>query len=138
MEGDLRINGKDARTEWGVNMGDGFIENILIPSGVKPFVENESRKEHGKRVLVKDPRVEARDVTLMFYICGETEEEYMRNYKHFLDELQTGRVHVEIPRLGKEVYKLIYGKASSFAQNRSRTSSKLAVKFEEPNPADRE
>lgn len=138
MTGDLIINNKDAYTEWGMSMGDGFIENMLIPSAMKPFVENASRLEHGKRVLVNSPKVEPREVTVTFHIQGKTETEYMGHYKQFLNELQGGTIHIKIPKVGNEVYKLIYQRATSFTQNYKRTSSKLSVKFEEPNPMDRE
>lgn len=137
MKEDLFINGKDAYTEWGISMTDGFVEKILIPPPMKSLIENESRLEHGKRVLSDNHRVSSRDVTLIFHIFGKTDAEYMRNYKAFLNLLQSGMVTIKIPRVGNEVYKLFYLKASSFTQNFKRTSSKLSVKFEEPNPMDR-
>ena len=50
MKGELYINGNDAWTTWGVNMGDGFLDAIDAPLPMKDYIENSSRTEHGKRV----------------------------------------------------------------------------------------
>lgn len=137
MKGDLIINNKDAFTEWGISMADGFIEKILIPPPMKSVIENESRLEHGKRIIPSELKISFRDVTLTFHIQGGADTVYMSRYKSFLNELQSGMMNIRIPKLGNEVYKLLYVKATSFNQNYNRTSSKLVVKFEEPNPMDR-
>ena len=51
MKGELLINGKDAWTTWGVCMGEGFLDSIDAPAPMKDYIENESRLEHGKRVI---------------------------------------------------------------------------------------
>jgi len=132
---DLVINGKDAYEEWGVCMGEGFMENILIPAGMKDVIQNESRLEHGKRVILSNPKLAARDVTLVFNIEGETEEDYLLKFRSFVTELQKGIIDINIPVLGAEVYRLIYQKSTSFGQNRNRTFSALTVKMEEYNPS---
>lgn len=135
MKGELFINGKDAHEEWGVCMGDGFVENIMLPAGLKGFIENESRLEHGKRVMVSNPKVESKDVTLIFNIEGVTEADYLKKYRAFMEELQKGVVNIVIPIVGKETYRMIYQKATSFGQNKNRTFSILTVKMEEYNPS---
>lgn len=132
---ELIINGKDAYEKWGVCMGEGFLESMLMPPGLKNFIENESRKENGKRVLATNPKVSSREVTLIFNIEGDTEKEYLANFRSFVGELQKGVVNIEVPQLGSEVYKMIYQKATSFGQNRNRTFSILTVKLEEFNPS---
>ena len=64
MTGELLINGKDAWTQWGVNMGDGFIDALDAPLPMKDYIENESRLEHGKRIITTDAKVDSRDITL--------------------------------------------------------------------------
>lgn len=137
MKGDLYINGKDAFTTWGVNMGDGFLDAISAPLSMKENIENESRVEHGKRVVVV-PKIASREITLGFTIMGATESDYKAKKQSFFDELYKGELTINVPKNGDEVYRLVYlGKSTSFAQNVTRTFCKMAMKFEEPNPTKR-
>lgn len=133
MTGDLLINGKDAWSEWGVVMGDGFINSILGPAGNKDFIQNESRTENGKRVLCVNPKIDARELTLTFNIHGVNSSDYLSKYNSFVGELQKGKVGISIPPINMS-FTLFYKKSTSFASNHALTFSKLAAKFEEPNP----
>ena len=48
---ELIINGREALKEWGVRMGDNFLDVLGAPVPLKEFIENKSRLEHGKQVL---------------------------------------------------------------------------------------
>ena len=133
MKGDLLINDKDAWETFGVNMGDGFLENILAPAGNKSYIENESRNEHGKRVLYTNAKLSDRDVTLPFNIHGSSQPDYLQKYNSFVEELQKGKVVITVPVINKK-FTLSYLKSTSFALGTSRINSKLSVKFNEPNP----
>lgn len=136
MLGDLYINSQDAWSQWKVAMGESFIENLLLPAGNKDFIENESRLENGKRVITTNPKVASRDVTLTFNIHGDTTTEYLSNYAAFVAVLQAGAVKIRVPAINM-VFNLIYKKSTSFNLGRARMDSSLAVKFEEPDPTDR-
>ena len=137
MVGDLFINGNDAWATWRVAMGDGFIESLLTPAGTKDFVGNESRLENGKRVVFNNPKVASREVTLTFNIHGDSTSNYLENYKAFSAVLQAGKVTVRVPVISM-AFTFVYKKSTSFALGRSRMNSKLSVKFEEPDPTDRD
>ena len=137
MLGDLYINSQDAWGQWKVAMGSGFIENLLVPAGNKGFIENESRLENGKRVITTNPKVASRDVTLTFNIHGDSTSEYLSNYAAFVAILQAGAVKIRVPAINM-TFNLIYKKSNSFNIGRTRMDSSLAVKFEEPNPTDRQ
>lgn len=138
MKGELYINGKDAWTEWGVNMGEGFIDAIDSLAPMKDYIENDSRLEHGKRVLVVNPKVASRDLTLHFTIKGASEADFRSKRKAFEAELYKGSVNINVPVLGTEVYHLIYlGKSVSYGLSRTRAFCTLSAKFEEPNPMNR-
>lgn len=136
MLGDLYINSQDAWGQWKVAMGNGFIENLLTPAGIKDFIENESRLENGKRVITTNPKVASRDVTLTFNIHGDSTTEYLSNYAAFVAILQAGVVKIRVSAINK-TFNLIYKKSSSFNIGRARMDSSLAVKFEEPDPTNR-
>lgn len=136
MLGDLYINGNDAWGTYRVAMGEGFIQTLLTPAGNKDFIENESRLENGKRVVFNNPKVASRDLTLTFNIHGDTQEEYMLNYKAFVAVLQQGKVVLRVPDLDM-TFTLVHKRSSSFALDRKRLNSRLSVKFEEPDPTSR-
>lgn len=138
MTGDLIINGKDAWTQWGVNMGEGFLDAIDAFAPMKDYIENDSRLEHGKRVLISNPRVASRELTLHFTIKGDSETDYRAKRKAFEQELQKLAVDIKVPAIGTEVYHLVYlGKSVAYALNLSRTFCTVSAKFEEPNPMNR-
>lgn len=138
MTGDLFINGKDAWTTFGVNMGDGFLDAIDAPLPMKDYIESKSRSEHGKRVITDNAKVDSREITLSFTITGASESDYRTKKTAFQNELQKGNVEIKIPALGNEIYKLIYsGKSISYGLSLDRCFGKISSKFEEPNPMDR-
>ena len=138
MTGDLLINGKDAFSTWGVRMGDGFLDAIDGFNEMKDYIENESRLEHGKRVIIDNAKVDSREVTLQFTIEGSSESDYRTKKKAFQLELEKGAVNIKVPALGDEIYKLIYlGKSISYGMSSDRCFAKVSSKFEEPNPTDR-
>ena len=136
MLGDLYINSQDAWGTWKVAIGDGFIENLLLPAGNKDFIENESRLENGKRVITTNPKVASRDVTLTFNIHGDSTSEYLSNYAAFVAVLQAGTVKIRVPAINM-TFNLIYKKSTSFNIGRARMDSSLMAKFEEPDPTQR-
>lgn len=138
MSGDLIINGKDAWSTWGVCMGDGFLDVIDGFNQMKDYIENESRLEHGKRVITDNAKVASREITLQFTIEGNSESDYRTKKKAFQTELEKGAVNIKIPALGNEVYRLVYlGKNVSYGLSLDRCFGKVSAKFEEPNPMDR-
>ena len=138
MANELIINNKDAYSTWGVRVGDGFLDTIGAPSPMKEYIENKSRLEHGKRVIVGSPKLDEREVTLTFTIKGKSKSDYQTKKKSFFDELYKGKVDIQIPENGNEVYHLLYlGKSITYAQSLGRTFGKLSAKFSEPNPANR-
>ena len=138
MTGDLLINGKDAFSTWGVRMGDGFLDAIDGFNEMKDYIENESRLEHGKRVITDNAKVDSREITLQFTIEGSSESDYRSKKKAFQTELEKGAVNIKIPALGDEIYKLIYlGKSISYGLSPDRCFGKVSSRFEEPNPMDR-
>lgn len=138
MNEDLIINGKDAWTTWGVRMGEDFLNVIDSFNEMKDYIENESRLEHGKRVITVNTKVASREVTLQFTIEGSSESDYQTKKKSFQKELEKGSVNIKVPALGTDVYKLIYlGKSISYGLSRDRCFGKVSSKFCEPNPMDR-
>ena len=138
MTGDLFINNKDAWTTWGIRMGDGFLDAIDGFNEIKEYIENESRLEHGKRVITENVKIASRQITLQFTIESNSESDYRSKKKAFQTELEKGAINIKVPALGSEVYKLIYlGKSISYGLSPDRCFGRVSSKFCEPNPTDR-
>ena len=133
---DLLINTQDAYTTWGVRMGEGFLDVLGASSPMKEFIENKSRLEHGKRVIINDPKIDEREITLSFTIEGNSQSDYQAKKKAFFEELYKGVVDIQVPANSNEIYRLIYlGKSVAYAQSLDHTFGKISAKFNEPNPS---
>lgn len=136
---DLIINNKDALKEWGVRINDNFLDVLGAPVSLKEFIENKSRLEHGKEMVVESPKLDERELALTFTIQGSSPEDYQIKKKAFYDELYKGTIDIQVPENSSEVYHLVYlGKSVSYAQSLDRTFGKITSKFCEPNPAIRD
>ena len=99
---DLLINTQDAYTTWGVRMGEGFLDVLGASSPMKEFIENKSRLEHGKRVIINDPKIDEREITLSFTIEGNSQSDYQAKKKAFFEELYKGVVDIQVPANSNE------------------------------------
>jgi len=129
------INGKDMWTTWGARLEKGAYEALLTPPALKPHIENSSRVTDGTQVMVHNPRVQERDVSLVITIRGKDENDYLTRYKSFVDELQNGWVRLKIPTLKTE-YNLLYESCTKFG-NYGLKYGKFSLRFREPNPKNR-
>lgn len=136
MTGELFINGKDAYTEYGMSLEDGAISALLTPPPLKEFVENESRIENGKKIIVGYPVYDARDISLAFHIVAPTKEAFFTKYQALCAVLQKGIVKIKTKYQADTVYKFVYNSCTQFSQY-SFGIAKFTLKLTEANPADR-
>lgn len=138
---ELRINGSSTvAKDWGVKMGEGFLDALDEPLTPKDPIENESRLENGKRVVVDQNNIKfkSREITLDFTIEGKTPEEFQEHKRKFLEAMYKVDVSIQVPRHRADVYHLIYkGKGTEYGMNYQRTFCHMVLKFDEPNPMDR-
>ena len=136
----ITINGTDITT-LGVSLEKGSYAALLLPAPLKEFVENEDPTKHGTEVLTKKSdgtslaRISERDVTLTFLITGESQADFMTKYATFTALLQGGDINLYVPDL-ERTFRLIYSSSTQYDNFRLK-ACKLAVKFREPNPANR-
>lgn len=138
----MTINGKDAYTQWGAYLLDGSVSALLMPPATKAYISNESRMQDGKRVIRTDKtgnsltRVAARDITLLIGITAYGYADLMAKLDGLTAELRKDTAAVKVRETGNTVYHLDYVSCNNFSQLRGRLA-KYALKFNEPNPADR-
>lgn len=122
----------------GVRMGEGFRNELLAPPELKDFVTNESRLEHGMRIIVRNPRYASRTLSLEFQVTGSTKVAMEQNLAALYAQLATGTVRLAVPELTSAVFNLVYtGKTPSYSAGVSGRACKVKVGFLEPNPANR-
>lgn len=136
MTEELYINNKDAWLNWNVRLIEDSFQNLLLSANPKKYVENKNRSEHGTRLIVSDPRIDERNVQLMFGITCNTIEEYLEKYESFINELNNGWIELKVIPL-KKVYNLVEPEFLNLGTGVGIRSGKLSVRFREPNPDNR-
>lgn len=136
MKDELYINGKDAYTTWGISMEDGALSDLMTPVANKTFIENDSRLEHGKQIIVANLRLDERNLTLTINLTASTEKQFFERYNSFCKELAMGALEIKTKYQPGVVYKTIYQSCSQFSQF-MRGMAKFVLKLTEPNPNDR-
>ena len=137
MKEKLIINGENADEKWGISLGESSLSELMTPPANKAFIENESRLQHGKQILVANPKVEARNLTLQLNLTAATKSAFFDKYNLFCKEvLATGVLNIETGYQEEVVYKTIYVSCSQFSQFRQGIA-KFSLKLIEPDPSDR-
>lgn len=133
---DILINEIDIKAEYGVWMGEGFLNALLQPPDFKKFVSNKSRVEHGVRYVVANVYQDERDITLPFVLIAKDYHQAIAQKNRFLD-LMRGTIKLYVPEVGDERYNLIVEGFSSFTRNYKGNVLSVKIKVREPNPSDR-
>lgn len=134
---ELIINGKDAYIEWGVRMGEGFLDTLNGYYPLKEYITNNDRTQDGVQYF-GTPKVNERSLTLNFTIEGSDKDDFTVKNRAFAEMMRKGDVSLQVPADSKDVYHLKYtGKSCTFARNVERTFAKIGLAFIEPNPTNR-
>lgn len=137
MKEKLIINGENADEKWGISLGESSLSELMTPPANKAFIENESRLQHGKQILVANPKVEARNLTLQLNLTAATKSAFFDKYNLFCKEvLATGVLNIETGYQEEVIYKTIYVSCSQFSQF-MQGIAKFSLKLIEPDPSDR-
>lgn len=135
-EVNLIINGKDARSEWGVVTTTNTLSTLLAPAPMKEYPAFNSRLEHGTRTDTSAPRLAQRDLNLEIQMTAKSPEDFYRQLAGLTAELQKGSFTLQTTDRTGTVYRLVYVSCSSFTQFR-RGIAILSLKVSEPDPSDR-
>lgn len=137
MKGQAFINDKDIWLTWKASLCKGTYEQLLKPAPMKEYIVNNSRAEHGVRIVANktNSKIDSRSFSINLYIEGRTQEEYISNVESFMDEISSGLFSFKVPQLNK-VYKLVYTDCSNYGDYGLR-KGKFVIKLSEPNVKDR-
>lgn len=135
---ELIINGKDALAEWGVRMGEGFLDTINGYAPLKEYITNNDRTQDGVQYADVIPKMNERSLTLNFTMQGSNAADFSAKSKAFREIMRAGNITIQVPADRPDVYHLKYtGKSCTFARNVERTFAKIGLAFIEPNPTNR-
>ena len=137
VKGQAYINNVDA-SYYGATFIRGFYEALMTPAPIKQYIQNNSRLEHGVRVVATstNTKLDKRDITLQVMIEGETQAAYLQNYENFLSAITQGVFQLRVPKLSNKTYKLVYTSCTKHG-NYGLKKGIFALKLTEPNPSDR-
>lgn len=136
MIGELFINGKDAYTTWGLSMDETSLSALMTPSPNKELIENKSRLEHGKRVIISNPKKDERNLTLQINITAPDKDTFFTRYDSFCDELDIGVLDIRTKYRPSVVYRTTYQSCQQFSEF-MQGIGKFVLKLNEPNPKNR-
>ncbi len=130
------INGKNAKTEWGVVTTTNTLSALIAPYSLKERITNESRLEHGKRTDNSNPKVASRELNLEIQMIADNESQFYARHEAFCTELEKGRVDMYLSDRPTVIYHFDYNSCPQYTQFR-RGIATLALKVTETNPKDR-
>lgn len=140
------INSSTQTTEqrWGVTLAETSLTALMTPAPLKSYITNESALSHGKQVLTDSgniPKVDARDVQLVFAIRASSLAKFLTQYYSFCEELKKGALDLTLhiwegDSYIKTTYYLNYVSCSQFSEYNGRLG-RFVLKLNEPNPANR-
>ena len=137
MTGDVTINNADAYERYGINLEDGALSTLMTPAPMKEFIESKSRVRHGKNIITKAPKYDAREITLPFHLIAKSKTEFFTKYQLFCDEvLSNGKFELKTKYQPNVVYRLVYLSCTQFRQF-VRELAVFSLKVSEPDPTDR-
>ena len=136
-KGQLKINGKDAYTTWGVSLEDAAMDALMAPLSMKPDIVNESRLEHGKRHINFKPKVDERELALAMHLSARNKKHYLTRLAAFRSELeQKEEIVLETDHETGVCYRCIYRSCTPFSQFLDGLA-KFTLKLTEPDPTNR-
>lgn len=133
-KGELFINNKDAYTTWGISMDSSALSALMTPPPQKELIENKSRLENGKRVVISNQKIDERTLTLSINLTAPDESTFFSRYESFCNELATGVLNIRTKYQPSTVYRTIYLSCTQFTQL-MRGIAKFSLKVCEYNPS---
>lgn len=135
--GKLIINGKDAYKEYGIFMDDTALSTLMTPAPNKEFISNKYRSKNGKRVIIHNPCLDEREITVGFHLSAPDVDTFLAKYEKFCNEvLATGEMVIHTSFQPNVWYRCVYISCTQFSQF-MREMASFSLKLNEPDPSDR-
>jgi len=139
MTGEIKINGYDAYTKWGVSLTDGARTALMTPPAAKDYITNDSPLEDGKQYADDTdslPKTDAREISLSMHFCAASKTQFLTRYNAFCTDILNGRKIELTDNATGITYHLRYKSCSQYSAFFGGMA-KFTLKVAEPNPANR-
>lgn len=139
MTGEIKINGYDAYTKWGLSLTDGSRAALMTPPPAKDYITNDSPLEHGTQYADDTdslPKTDAREISLSLHFCANGETQFLTRYNAFCTDILTGRKIELTDLVTGTTYHLLYKSCSQYSAFFGGIA-KFTLKVVEPDPSNR-
>lgn len=137
----LTINGKDAKSVWGMSLTHGALAALMTPPAMKDRIVYKSRVRNGARPITNPAmeKVGERSINLPVHFVAESEADFLSKYESFCDELRGGELElvVTLPSGATRIYKTYYISCTSYSHFYGGMA-KFMLKLQEYNPTNDE
>ena len=136
--GELKINGYDAFTRWGVSFDKPSLSALMAPAPLKDMIENRSRLEDGVRRIRTGRKVDERTLRLGMNMWATTDSAFRSRYNAFVSEvLNGGTMDIEVSHVPGTVYRCDYISCQQFGVYRNQLA-KFVLTVVESDPTNRD
>lgn len=128
---------RDIFTNYGVSFLKGSYLTLIMKSGSKGYVMNNSRLAHGVQVVATSTyaKYNARTLSLTFLMEASSVTDFVTKLENFTDLLNSGLFYLKVPSK-KRVFKLVYNNIKPKQEFRNNKAT-FTLELTEPNPQDR-
>ena len=135
MKGELTLNGKDAWTEYGIEMLFGAYAALICPAAAKEYVTNESRTEDGKE-YAPGMRFDERSLSLPMGIRASDRSEFYDRFTRFVkDVCGAGDITIST-KYDNNIYRCKYRSVTALTEYNGRKGT-FTLNLTEKDPTDR-
>lgn len=140
----INSSSRTIKQRWGMVLAETSVTALMTPAPLKSYITNKSAISNGKQVLTDSenvPKVDERDVQLVFAIHANTLAKFLMQYHSFCEELKKGAIDLTVHTWENETYikttyHLLYVSCNQFAEYNGRLG-RFVLKLNEPNPENR-
>lgn len=127
----------DIYTQYGVSFIKGSYMKLMSKAASKGYVTNESRLEHGVRIIAKAQyaKYASRTVSVDILMEAASEDAFNTRYENFTAKISQGLIFLKIPTK-KRVFKLVYSNIKPKEEYKGNYGT-FTIDLMEPNPNDR-
>lgn len=129
---------QDMYTTYGVSFVKGSYLQLLKIGSVKAYVSNESRLQHGIRMLAlpKYSKLSSKNVSVTIFLEASSRTEYLNRIEALTGKLSQGLFCLKIPSVHR-VFRLVYTDLKVKQEYRNNRAT-FTLEMIEPNPDDRD
>ena len=139
VNGALEDGWVDAYLQWGVSFTDVSLSTLMTPAPNKAAIENKSRAQDGKRIVLGKQYVkkDERDVSLEMRIWANDKTDFWDKYNRFCSEvLDYGYVEMKTSYAIDKIFRMSYLDCTQFSEF-IQEAAKFVLRLNEPDPTNR-